>query len=142
MLSVSDSESVILKFRFLCCQEQLLFLCDALNIIDLLDLLIFVAYAITRSLAIQQYGPERHFLISIMHKTRLLCVARLFKLCRHSRGLRLVFNIISTGMIWKKIWRGNLRGKSRPVHVCCPLNSVWYFWSFDREKCERLMKEY
>ena len=91
VLSVSDAESVILKFRFLCCQEQLLFLCDALNIIDLLDLLIFVAYAITRSLAIQQYGPERHFLISIMHKTRLLCVARLFKLCRHSRGLRLVF---------------------------------------------------
>ena len=102
MLSVSDSESVILKFRFLCCQEQLLFLCDALNIIDLLDLLIFVAYAITRSLAIQQYGPERHFLISIMHKTRLLCVARLFKLCRHSRGLRLVFYI---RLEWfEKIW--------------------------------------
>ena len=95
VLSVSNAELVVLisKFRFLCCQEQLLFLCDALNIIDLLDLLIFVAYAITRSLAIQQYGPERHFLISIMHKTRLLCVARLFKLCRHSRGLRLVFQI-------------------------------------------------
>ena len=91
MIRNAVSVAPTLKFRFLCCQEQLLFLCDALNIIDLLDLLIFVAYAITRSLAIQQYGPERHFLISIMHKTRLLCVARLFKLCRHSRGLRLVF---------------------------------------------------
>ena len=141
MLSVSDSESVILKFRFLCCQEQLLFLCDALNIIDLLDLLIFVAYAITRSLAIQQYGPERHFLISIMHKTRLLCVARLFKLCRHSRGLRLVF-YIRLDLIWEKIWWeisvGNLGQSMFAVHSTrCNISDHSI-----GEKCERLMKEY
>ena len=80
--------------RFLCCQHHIQFLFDFLNIIDLLDLLIFVAYAVTRFLAIQQYGPGRHFLISIMHKTRLLCVARLFKLCRHSRGLRILTTTI------------------------------------------------
>ena len=47
--------------------------------------MIFLTYAITRILAIQQHGPGRHFLIALMHKTRLLCVARLFKLCRHRK---------------------------------------------------------
>ena len=42
--------------RLLCCDKKIAFLVDFLNIIDLLDLLIFLTYALTRSLAIQQYG--------------------------------------------------------------------------------------
>ena len=43
--------------RFLCCDKKVSFLFDFLNIIDLLDLLIYLTYALTRFLAIQQYGP-------------------------------------------------------------------------------------
>ena len=42
--------------RLLCCDKKIAFLVDFLNIIDLLDLLIYLTYALTRSLAIQQYG--------------------------------------------------------------------------------------
>ena len=33
------------------------------------DLVIFLIYALSRLLTIEQHGPKRHFLIAIMHKS-------------------------------------------------------------------------
>lgn len=55
--------------RFICCIDKYQFIVDSFNIVDLLDLIIFLIYALTRVLTIQQHGPGRHFLISVMHKS-------------------------------------------------------------------------
>ena len=63
-------------------------------------------------------SPGRHFLISIMHKTRLLCVARLFKLCRHrSVGLKRVIKntCFSNSAADCAYWRRPLFSRS----MCC-----------------------